>query len=36
MTWAEVRAIAHRLLPSVRYHRHLLFRYSLLWSKPRG
>ena len=36
MTWAEVRAIAHRLLPGVRYHRHLLFRYSLLWSKPRG
>jgi ubiquinone/menaquinone biosynthesis C-methylase UbiE len=36
MTWAEVRAIAHRLLPGVRYHRHLLFRYSLRWSKPRG
>jgi ubiquinone/menaquinone biosynthesis C-methylase UbiE len=36
MTWAEVRASAHRLLPGVRYRRHLLFRYSLLWSKPRG
>jgi SAM-dependent methyltransferase len=34
MTWAEVRAIARRLLPGVRYHRHLLFRYSLRWSKP--
>ena len=36
MTWAEVRAVACRLLPGVRYRRHLLFRYSLLWSKPRG
>jgi SAM-dependent methyltransferase len=34
MTWAEVRAAACRLLPGVRYRRHLLFRYSLLWSKP--
>jgi ubiquinone/menaquinone biosynthesis C-methylase UbiE len=36
MTWAEVRATARRTLPGVRYRRHLLFRYSLLWSKPRG
>ena len=36
MTWAEVRAAARRLLPGVRYRRHLLFRYSLLWSKPHG
>ena len=36
MTWAQVRAIARRLLPGVRYRRHLLFRYSLLWSKPSG
>ena len=36
MTWADVRAAARRLLPGVRYRRHLLFRYSLLWSKPRG
>jgi SAM-dependent methyltransferase len=34
MTWAEVRASARRLLPGVRYRRHLLFRYSLLWRKP--
>jgi hypothetical protein len=33
MTWAEVRATARRLLPGVRYRRHLLFRYSLLWCK---
>ena len=36
MTWAEVRAAARRTLPGVRYRRHLLFRYSLLWSKPGG
>jgi ubiquinone/menaquinone biosynthesis C-methylase UbiE len=34
MTWAEVRATARRLLPGVHYRRHLLFRYSLVWSKP--
>jgi ubiquinone/menaquinone biosynthesis C-methylase UbiE len=33
MTWAQVRATARRLLPGVRYRRHLLFRYSLLWRK---
>ena len=33
MTWAEVRATAARLLPGVRYRRHLLWRYSLLWTK---
>ena len=36
MTWAQVRAAARRLLPGVRYRRHLLWRYSLLWSKPRS
>ena len=34
MTWAEVRATAARLLPGARYRRHLLWRYSLLWTKP--
>lgn len=34
MTWAEVRVTARRLLPGVRYRRHLLWRYSLLWTKP--
>jgi SAM-dependent methyltransferase len=34
MTWGEVRATASRLLPGVRYRRHLLWRYSLLWRKP--
>jgi len=34
MTWDQVRATAKTLLPGVRYRRHLLWRYSLLWSKP--
>jgi ubiquinone/menaquinone biosynthesis C-methylase UbiE len=34
MTWAGVRATARRLLPGVRYRRHVLWRYSLLWRKP--
>jgi ubiquinone/menaquinone biosynthesis C-methylase UbiE len=34
MSWGEVRATAGRLLPGVRYRRHLLWRYSLIWSKP--
>jgi len=36
MTWAEVRATARRLLPGVRYRRHLMWRYSLLWRKSPG
>ena len=36
MTWADVRAAARRQLPGVRYRHHLMWRYSLLWSKPRG
>ena len=34
MTWDEVRIGALRMLPGVRYRRHLLFRYSLMWRKP--
>jgi ubiquinone/menaquinone biosynthesis C-methylase UbiE len=34
MSWHQVRAEATRLLPGVRYRRHLLWRYSLLWRKP--
>ena len=36
MTWGQVRATAGTLLPGVRYRRHLLWRYSLLWRKPGG
>ncbi len=33
-TYDEMRAIAERTLPGVRYRRHLLWRYSLVWTKP--
>jgi SAM-dependent methyltransferase len=33
-TYAEVRATAARMLPGVRFRRHSLFRYSLVWTKP--
>ncbi|GAA2090817.1 class I SAM-dependent methyltransferase [Kitasatospora saccharophila] len=34
MGYGQVRAEARRLLPGVRYRRHLLRRYSLTWHKP--
>ena len=34
MSWREVRDTAAATLPGVRYHRHLLWRYSLHWRKP--
>ena len=34
MTWEQVHATAKTVLPAVRYRRHLLWRYSLLWRKP--
>ena len=34
MGWRQVRAAAAAALPGVRYRRHLLWRYSLLWQKP--
>ena len=34
MSWREVSAAAAHALPGVRYRRHLLWRYSLLWRKP--
>ncbi|MDA2806755.1 class I SAM-dependent methyltransferase [Nocardiopsis suaedae] len=36
MSYAQVRRSAHRLLPGVRYRRHVLRRYSLTWRKPRS
>ena len=33
-TYAEMRALAQHALPGVRYRRHLLWRYSLIWTKP--
>ncbi|MGW1024867.1 class I SAM-dependent methyltransferase [Streptomyces sp. NPDC002577] len=34
MSYGQVRAAAKRLLPGVRYRRHVLRRYSLSWQKP--
>lgn len=34
-TYAAMRLLAGRTLPGVRYRRHLLWRYSLTWTKPR-
>lgn len=34
MSWRETRIAATAALPGVRYRRHLLWRYSLLWRKP--
>lgn len=33
-TFRETRAIALEVLPGVRYRRHILWRYSLVWKKP--
>lgn len=32
-TYAEMHALAQRALPGVRYRRHTLWRYSLIWAK---
>lgn len=34
MDYAELRRSAEQLLPGVKYRRHLLFRYSLVWKRP--
>ena len=34
MGYGQVRTSARRLLPGVRYRRHVLRRYSLTWEKP--
>lgn len=33
-SYAAVRRMARRVLPGVRYRRHVLWRYSLVWSRP--
>jgi 2-polyprenyl-3-methyl-5-hydroxy-6-metoxy-1,4-benzoquinol methylase len=33
-SYRDMRRIAERVLPGVRYRRHLLWRYSLVWTKP--
>jgi SAM-dependent methyltransferase len=34
LTYRDMRRLAARLLPGVRYRRHLYWRYSLIWTKP--
>jgi SAM-dependent methyltransferase len=33
-TFGQARRTAERVLPGVRFRRHVLFRYSLTWTKP--
>jgi 2-polyprenyl-3-methyl-5-hydroxy-6-metoxy-1,4-benzoquinol methylase len=33
-TYRQIRALAGETLPGVRFRRHLLWRYSLVWAKP--
>jgi 2-polyprenyl-3-methyl-5-hydroxy-6-metoxy-1,4-benzoquinol methylase len=33
-TYREIKQMSRRVLPGVRYKRHLLGRYSLIWTKP--
>ncbi len=33
-TYSSMRRLATQLLPSARYRRHLLWRYSITWTKP--
>ncbi|GHG94209.1 class I SAM-dependent methyltransferase [Streptomyces lanatus] len=35
VTYPEMRALAAELLPGSRYRRHVLWRYSITWRKPR-
>jgi SAM-dependent methyltransferase len=34
LSYDEVRRAAERLLPGVEYRRHVLWRYSLVWTRP--
>lgn len=34
LTYREMKVLSARVLPGVRYRRHLLSRYSLVWRKP--
>ncbi|HEU5008875.1 MAG TPA: hypothetical protein VFT67_18035 [Jatrophihabitantaceae bacterium] len=33
-TYRQMRQLAEQVLPAVRFRRHLLWRYSLVWTKP--
>lgn len=34
LSYRQMQRLAERLLPGVRYRRHLYWRYSLIWAKP--
>lgn len=34
-TFAEARRIVHAVLPGARYKRHIMWRWSAVWTKPR-
>ena len=34
LSYGELRRLAGRLLPGVKYRRHVLWRYSLVWTRP--
>jgi len=36
LSYAELRRSATRLLPDVKYRRHVLWRYSLVWKRPQS
>lgn len=36
LTYSQIRRVAARSLPGVTYRRHLLWRYSLTWEKPKN
>jgi 16S rRNA G1207 methylase RsmC len=35
-TYSAIRSTSRRLLPGSRFHRHLYWRYSLVWDRPLG
>jgi hypothetical protein len=34
LTYREMKVLSSAVLPGVRYRRHVLGRYSLVWRKP--
>lgn len=36
VTYVEMRGLARRVLPGSRFRRHLMWRYSIVWTKPGG
>lgn len=36
LTYTQMRDLAARVLPGARFRRHLLWRYSVIWTRPRS